>query len=534
MGRNLVNQILVVEDDPITQTFYKTIISRVYDSPVIFESAESARESLQTTIFPVMILDLILPGLNGVEFCREIRQDIEFSDTYIIIITSRDDERALSDVLSAGADDFIPKPVSVKNLESRLQIAWSNHANRVARRKAEELGQFLLNITDASISGMAVSDASGKIIFASKGLSTLTGLSVVKLNELNIQDLNAGNYLPVFDEQFLKAIDTHRIWQTVGRCQTRSGSVSCFISGSLVETKGSDSKYLFQILDISSQKQREERLHYLVTHDPLTELENRSFFISKLQEEISRHREEKTQFAVLQIDIDRFSSINESYDHNVGDDLLRQFAKRLRKSLPHKLNPCRIGPDEFAVIIPTIKENREAVNFCTDIQQNLASPFLVKQKEMNITCSIGIVIYPVNGEDDRELLRNVDLATFKAKDENGNHYSFYTEEMNLRILEKFTLENGLRKAVDNNELKIYLQPIVDKDRNIAREEVLLRWQHPENGLIPPDRFIPIAEESRIIIPMSEWLLKTCCSISKEEQRKLAINISAVQLFSEGF
>lgn len=526
--------VLVIEDDPITALFYAQVIKNLRALPVLAESAEIARTKLQEIHVPVIIIDLVLPGISGIDYCRELRAEYKPNEPYIIINTSSEDDTLLPEALSAGADDFFVKPVSVKTLETRIQIALSNWQNRVARRKAEETERFLQTVLNSSISGMLICDTQGSIVFANNSINKLLKPNHDSIVSQKITELNVPGFDPIFDKNFFESVTENGIWQTEGQCRRNHQSFSVFVTGSIVKTENNETNFLIQLQDISRQKEKEEHMIYLLNHDSVTGLYNRTSYFNLLDEQIKNHQYHRQKLAVIYIDIDRFKAINESMNHGFGDRLLEAFSKRLQSALPPNIQLARIAGDEFALTLESINDASDCIDVVNTVAKAIKDPFLLQKNEVQITVSIGIVIYPENGLETTELMRNAVLATIRAKDETGNTYSFHSEETNKRLIARLAIENHLRKAVIQNEFSLFLQSIVHGDESIAREEVLLRWDHPHMGNIPPNEFIPIAEESGFILSLGEWVISEAFQIARESQKKLAINISAKQLFSDDF
>ncbi len=290
--------------------------------------------------------------------------------------------------------------------------------------------------------------------------------------------------------------------------------------------------------DITERMQTQERLHFLAHHDLLTELPNRAMLIERLNHAINRTQSTNEPLAVIFLDLDRFKIINDTLGHNAGDQLLQKVADRLRPCVRKRDTVARIGGDEFVILLENIKDIASITSVASNLLDTLAQPFLLEGRELFVTSSIGIGVYPQDGEDSNTLLKNADTAMYRAKEHGRNNYQFYSADMSTRSLEKLTLETDLRHALDRDQFKLFYQPLVDlKNGMIVGLESLLRWQHPELGLISPDDFIPILEETGLIITVGEWVLRTACGQNRQWQNSglptlpVSVNLSARQ-FSE--
>lgn len=278
-----------------------------------------------------------------------------------------------------------------------------------------------------------------------------------------------------------------------------------------------------------------EKLNYLSYHDPLTNLPNRIQFNEQLTQALARAYREGSNLAVMFLDLDRFKIINDTLGHNNGDILLQEVAKRLTNCVRKGDTISRLGGDEFTVILPGVTCGQDAAKVAQKIIDILAQPFTLDCHELFITTSIGISVYPTDGEDMETLVKNADAAMYLAKEQGRDKYQFYTEAMNDAALERLTMENNLRKAIQRKELEVYYQPIVDvKSKKINGLEALVRWQHPELGLIEPDKFYQLAEETGLILPLGEWVMQTACAQNKAWQEAglpnlyMSVNLSARQ------
>jgi diguanylate cyclase (GGDEF)-like protein/PAS domain S-box-containing protein len=309
---------------------------------------------------------------------------------------------------------------------------------------------------------------------------------------------------------------------------------AAFEAGVLVGYEGTNE-------DITARKAAEERIQFLAYYDALTGLPNRTLLLDRLDKALAGARRQKCKIALLFLDLDGFKIINDSLGHSVGDLLLQEVAERLKAWGREQDTVARLGGDEFLIMLTQIKELPDVAVAAERLMDTMTAEFVVQGHSLNISCSIGVSIFPEHGEDCETLIKNADTAMYGAKDCGHSNFQFFAEDMNAQAVERLSLGNSLRLALGKRELFLVYQPQVDvATGRVTGLEALLRWQHPELGLVPPDKFIRIAENSGLIVPIGEWVLRTACSQARKWQDdglpavSVAVNVSAVQFRQQGF
>jgi diguanylate cyclase (GGDEF)-like protein/PAS domain S-box-containing protein len=288
-------------------------------------------------------------------------------------------------------------------------------------------------------------------------------------------------------------------------------------------------------IDISERKAYEARIEYLADHDALTSLANRNLLGDRIMQAMAHARRDGLMLALLFLDLDRFKGVNDSFGHELGDALLLEVSSRLRRVVREGDTVARQGGDEFIILLTGIQRPQDVTAVAFKVFHAFSEPFLIRGHELFITVSIGATLFPDDGDDMQALLRNADTAMYRAKEKNGNAFQFYSREMSVRALERAELERALRRALERKEFELFYQPkVATGSGRIIGAEALIRWHHPELGLVSPTRFIPMAEEIGLIVPIGDWVLHTACAQNKAwqdaglEAISVSVNLSARQ------
>ncbi len=408
------------------------------------------------------------------------------------------------------------------------------------RRLENEIAQEQLNaILDNTNVLINVKDLDGRYLLSSRQLEQIIGVTRENLRGMTdhevfrreIADARCASDRSVLEEQ--EPSQYEEIIPVGGEPQT-------WISTKVPLFDSSASPYGVCSIstNISDRTEIEERLSSLALYDSLTQLANRSFFLERLRNAIARAKRAEDNVFILLLDLDHFKDTNDTLGHTIGDRLLTRVAERLQATTRDSDTVARLGGDEFAIIANNTPESDGAATLACRVMGALSDPFLIEEHEVYISASIGITMYPMDGHSPEQLLKSADLALYHAKAESRGGYQFYDSELNQRTSARKMVESELRKALHRNEMLLYYQPRVDiKTGDMVGAEALVRWLHPEKGLIPPNEFISVAESSELIVPLGSWVLKTACDQHVAWLREglppitVAVNLSAVQFKS---
>jgi len=405
------------------------------------------------------------------------------------------------------------------------------------RREAEAKLRLSAKVLDSSAEAIVITDPQQKIVYVNRAFSQITGYEPGEVSGKTPAILNSGRHDDVFFAGMRAALEADGHWQGEVWNRRKNGEVFPQWMGISVlrDETGEVSNYVSIALDISERKAAEERLHYLSHYDALTGLPNRVLLRDRLQQAVALADRTQAKVAMLSLDLDRFKVINDTLGHQVGDELLQQVVSRLQEVVRSSDTISRQGGDEFVIVAPDQAAAGIATRIAQKIQERLRQPFRVRGDEIRVTSSIGIALYPDDGGDFETLLKKCDIAMYHAKESGRATYRFYTEALNQNADERFRLETELQRALERQEFVLHYQPQMDlQSGKVIGAEALIRWQHPERGLVPPGRFIAVAEESGLIIPIGDWVLREACRQNRAWQLAglpavpVSVNLAAPQ------
>ncbi|MGE5470077.1 MAG: EAL domain-containing protein [Bacteroidota bacterium] len=421
-----------------------------------------------------------------------------------------------------------------------LVTVYTDITERRASAEREQLAQKVFNHTPT---GIIFTDEAHRILSINPATSQMTGYESYELLGHTVFALTS---LPpeLTPEVFHEEVARNASWYGEMEIARKSGeSFPAGIRVSRVDDphSGLPAHYIWILADITERREAEERMRHIAQHDPLTGLPNRLALLMRLAQLLPEARRHQWTLAIMFLDLDRFKIINDTLGHSIGDEMLREVAARLSRSVRESDMVARIGGDEFVILLPDIASAAVAATVAGKVLTAFANPITVDGVELHTSPSIGISIFPDDGLDGDTILKNADTAMYCAKAAGRNNYQFYAAEMNLAATERLDLERKLRQALLREEFALAFQPqLMAGDQRPVGVEALVRWHHPTDGVIPPIKFIPIAEETGLIVALGEWVLRTACHEMKRwldaglPPIKVAVNVSARQLRRRDF
>ena len=390
-------------------------------------------------------------------------------------------------------------------------------------------------VFDCTREGVLVSDRNGVIVHVNRALVEITGYTPQEVLGQSPSMFKSGRHGPAFYQDVFESLKNTGQWHGEIWNRRKSGEVypQWQTIRSICDAKGQVSHYVAVFSDISAIKNSQTELMRLAHHDPLTDLPNRLLFTDRTEQALASAQRHKTGCALLMIDLDHFKIINDSLGHNVGDLLLKEVGERLLSVFGKGFTVARLGGDEFAVLIENCSQVAQAAALAQQILEVMKGAFLVDQHQLFISASVGISLFPNDALNAEQLLRNADSALFKAKSSGREGYAMYTEELTAHAQYRVEVASDLRRALEQHELRVFYQPVHDLSTSrLIGVEALVRWQHPQRGLVAPGEFIPIAERTGLIAEIDAWVLEQSCWQMRQWQAAgielsfVAVNISS--------
>ena len=540
--------VLVVDDDCVGRTLVQEALTVEGFGVIEADDGEKVAALFETHRPDLVLMDALMPGMDGFQACRALRALPGGLDVPVLMLTGLDDVDAIAQAFEAGATDFATKPIPWQVLAHRARYMLR------AKRASEALRHSEARLVSAqriARLGHWEHDLATDEFRWSEQLSAIFGLepgTVVGDFEAALQHVHDA------DRDDVRAARQRLSHETISRVDFRvlwpDGSVR-FMHGHSEVALGDDgrpARVVGTVQDVSERKEAEERALFLANYDPLTALPNRRLVVEHLGMALARARRTNRVVAALFLDLDRFKRINDTLGHAAGDRLLQTVTKRLHDCI-RESDPIvraadattskvpsvigRFAGDEFIVVLTDLAHVLDADRVARRILRAIREPFTIEGHEIVVTASIGISLFPNDGQDEDTLLRNADAAMYHAKEQGRDDHRFYDLSMNSSAIERLTLENELHRALDEKQFVLYFQPLVEGTGRIVGAEALLRWQHPKRGIILPERFIPLTEETGLIVPIGEWVVRTACAQAKKWQDdghdlRVSVNLSGRQ------
>ncbi|RJQ23271.1 MAG: EAL domain-containing protein [Nitrospiraceae bacterium] len=506
-------RILLIEDNDGDFRLIKEMLTEATSLSQSLEHSGTLSDGLAKLAkhsFDVVLLDFGLPdsgGINSIAGIKKLAPNVP-----IVMLTGLEDEGTAISSLKLGAQDYLVKgSVNSGLLVRSIRYAIERKLMMDALAESEEKYRDLV---DNALAGVFKTNLRGDILF---------------VNDALVRMLEYGSAEEFMSSRALSIYEAPKDRKTLIDNLKKTGKLDNFEIRAVTKT-GKARNLLFSItlnkdvlsgiiIDITERKQIEEAIKHQAYHDMLTGLPNRALFIDHLKLALTQAMRDQHMVGVMYLDLDNFKEINDSLGHAVGDLLLQAVSRRLKTCLRESDTLARLGGDEYTVLLSRVNHEEDIVTIARKIVSSFLEPFMVNSHTLHTSPSVGISLFPVDGDDGDILLKNADAAMYAAKKRGRNNYQFYNPTMNIRALERLKLTNRLRHAIEAGELVLHYQPQVSLDTGqILCAEALVRWRHPEMGLLHPMQFIPLAEEAGLIVNIDEWVLRTTCAQSVQWQK----------------
>lgn len=549
--------ILIVDDDPGMRQSVLDLLSIQNYNCQLASDGQEALEVLSRQPVDLMLLDLNMPGMNGQHVLEQVKKDYPCTD--VIIVSGETTFDNATNALRKGAEDFIRKPYVPSEL---IKLLANVLDKRNLRQKVERMHRYLKAsehryrfIVSNSPDIIYMLDQKGRFIFINERATALLGFDPDTMvgkhysEFVHSDDLEKAKF--AFDERrsgmrSSQSVEFRLLCRNNAPAryfETHAITIELNAMGIYGENTTTDEFFgTYGVArDITERKRAEDMINFQLYHDLLTKLPNRALFRDRLKLAISQAKRNKLQLAVMYLDMDRFKVINDSLGHLAGDQLLQIVSAHLRGCLRDSDTLARVGGDEFNLLLPDILGRKDAADVADKIIAKLKDPIALDGYEVVISFSIGISIFPGDGNEMDQLIKHADMAMYHIKGRGKNGYEFVSDNMKSLYHQHISLEQEIRNGLNQGEFEVYFQPqILMEDNTICGMEALIRWNHPEKGLVSPADFIPVSEESGLIIDIGRWVLNVACAELRQwidaghEDITLSVNISASQLRQPDF
>jgi diguanylate cyclase (GGDEF)-like protein/PAS domain S-box-containing protein len=518
--------ILVVDDDRITRMTISKVLNKAGYEVIEAENGLEALDAVMQHHPEMVLMDVLMPKMDGYTACTELRKMDDHQSLPILMLTGLNNMDSIDTAFESGATDFITKPINWTLLTQRVRYTLRTKAMGVALQRNQERLSQAQRIAKL---GYWEIDLKSGLVHCSNELFWVLGMEpCAQVNTLDafvemVPDEDAAAVKTAIEE----AMRDHQPYELEHRITRPDGlEISVHQQGQIVlDSEGEALTLLGTIQDITERKVAEELIEYQAFYDSLTDLPNRSLFSDHVSHAITLAHQQQHQLAVLFMGLDRFKVVNDTLGHAAGDTLLREVASRLKGLGQEGVSIARFSADVFALLLEGLGQNSEVDGYVAMLMKQMAEPVTIQQQEFFITASVGISLYPHDGHDAESLLKAADTAMFRAKEGGGQQSQYFTADMNALAQQRLQTENELRRALERQEFQVFYQPQVDaRSRRIVSMEALIRWFHPERGMVSPLDFIPVAEDSGLIVPIGEWVLHTACRQTQQWNERFGLNL----------
>ena len=559
-------EVLIVEDTPASLKLLSDLLTEAGYYVRQAPNGELALWTAQSRPPELILLDIRMPGIDGFEVCRRLKESPELRQVPVIFLSAQHDTDDKVRGFALGAVDFIAKPFQAEEILARtdahVRLSRAQHAlaveralleQRVAerteelakeveqRRANEEFLRLASQVFEATQDAIVVTDREAKIVATNPAFTQISGYEAAEVVGRNVLMLHAGEEDAAAFDQMLQSVLKTGLWSGEILARRKNGDTyPGLLSASVVrDAAGAVMNHVAVFMDITERKAEQHLIDFLSNHDALTGLPNRLVARQRFDQTLTAARREGRCVAVMCLDMDRFKSINDSYGHDVGDKALQVISQFLTDCVREGDTVTRQGGDEFQIIVADDAQLSATMALAQKILAGLRKELVIEGQQITVTSSIGIAVSLTDGDSFDELVRNADTALFRAKQIGRDNYALFTERMDAEIRDKLAIQGQLRGAIARGEFEVHYQPqMCLKTGMMVGAEALLRWHNAVLGRVPPNRFIPLAEEYGLVNSIGEWVLESVCAQIRVWQDaglgdiKVAVNLAAGQFAND--
>jgi diguanylate cyclase (GGDEF)-like protein/PAS domain S-box-containing protein len=533
-------QVLIVEDLPydaelmairLREDGFDVEYTRVQDENAFLKALKNAPD--------LVLCDWHLPQFSGQSALSLLHQ--QNLDIPFIIVSGGIGEEAAIDALRQGASDYVLKDRPARLGEAVKRVLLDREL-RLAHQVAEEKLRLAERAFQNTAEGITVTDVKGNIVSTNPAFEAITGYTYEEVTGENPRFLKSGHHDDSFYREMWNTLLETGHWRGEIWNRRKNGDVypEWLTISAVRDSHGETTHYVGVFTDISQIKEAQDQINFLAHHDALTKLPNRALFLERFEHALMHAQRENNSIALLFLDLDRFKTLNDTLGHPQGDQVLLEVSRRINRIIRASDTLARLGGDEFVLLLEEKTDAQHAAVVARKLIDMFSQPMIIGEHELVVTASIGITLFPNDGDDTDMLIRHADRAMYEAKKQGRNTYRFFTQALTEGALERLMMENNLRRAINRDELILHYQPIVNlMTQQLQGIEALVRWQHPEQGLIAPGLFIELAEEIGIIGDIGQWVLREACNqLAKWDSLgfmvpRISVNLSAQQIDREG-
>jgi diguanylate cyclase (GGDEF)-like protein/PAS domain S-box-containing protein len=529
--------IMVVDDTPENLRILRRILTVEHYEVRPLPDGEQALRAAHAEVPDLILLDIMMPGLNGYEVCARLKADPRTRDVPVIFISALREAEDKVRAFAAGGVDYVSKPFQVDEVLARVATHLRLNTLQQALRAQNARLQEAAALFDVSGDGILLTDARGVIGRVNPSFTRITGYAPEEVIGQTPRILSSGHHPPEFYAHFWSELLSKGYWEGEIWNRYKDGSIhpQWETITAIRDERGEITGYMAQFSNIARRDLTEREIRQRGNYDALTGLVNRSLLLERLDLAFKGHRRQGRRLSLLCIGLDRFKRVNETLGYKTGDLLLQQIAARLREEIRDVDTAARIGGDEFVLVLVEQLEATATEHLAWRLLEALTQPFVLPTGSHDIGVSIGIAVFPDDGDEVEVVLRNANIAMSRAKEQGGRQICFFTAAIGREVIARHRLEQDLKLALARRELSLHYQPIVHLESGRPQGfECLLRWCHPEQGPINPAVFIPIAESSGLIQGLGGWAIETACRQLAQWQRQgwslyASVNVSARQI-----